>query len=152
VLEVKNSTVNHGAITALHDVSLRVEAGAIVTLIGGNGAGKTTTLRAISGMLKPKSGQILYEGRDMTDVAAAQLVGQGHRPSRQRAADGLRQPHRAGKPPAWAPISSATRRSSPAKLEFVFATFPRLKERESHSSPAPSAAANSRCSPSAAPS
>jgi branched-chain amino acid transport system ATP-binding protein len=51
MLEVSQLTVNYGAITALHDVSLRVDKGEIVTLIGGNGAGKTTTLRAISGMV-----------------------------------------------------------------------------------------------------
>lgn len=77
MLEVSQLTVNYGAITALHDVSLRVDKGEIVTLIGGNGAGKTTTLRAISGMVKPKAGSIRYEGRDITGVPAHKLVGMG---------------------------------------------------------------------------
>jgi ABC-type branched-subunit amino acid transport system ATPase component len=52
MLEIKNLTVNYGAITALRGISLEVKQGEIVTLIGANGAGKTTTLRAISGLLK----------------------------------------------------------------------------------------------------
>ena len=77
MLEVQNLTVNYGAITALHDVSLRVDKGEIVTLIGGNGAGKTTTLRAISGMVKPKAGEIRYEGQAITGLPAHKLVGMG---------------------------------------------------------------------------
>ena len=56
-LTVENLTVCYGAIQALHGISLRVEQGEVVTLIGGNGAGKTTTLRAISGLLRSERGQ-----------------------------------------------------------------------------------------------
>ena len=58
MLEIKNLAVGYGAITALHGISLSVPAGKIVTLIGSNGAGKSTTLRAISGLIKPASGEI----------------------------------------------------------------------------------------------
>jgi branched-chain amino acid transport system ATP-binding protein len=128
VLEVKQLKVNYGAITALHDVSLRVEKGAIVTLIGGNGAGKTTTLRAISGMLKPKSGQILYQGRDITGVPAHKLVGQGiaHSPEGRMVFANLtvRENLQMG---AYLQRDKAV---IAREEEFVFATFPRLKERE----------------------
>jgi branched-chain amino acid transport system ATP-binding protein len=63
LLEVKNLSVFYGAIQALRGVSLRVEPGEIVTLIGGNGAGKSTTLRTISGLLEPKQGEIQFDGQ-----------------------------------------------------------------------------------------
>lgn len=77
VLEVRDLTVNYGAIRALHGVSLRVKEGSIVTLIGGNGAGKTTTLRAISGMVRPKSGQVWFRGREVTGSKPHEMVGMG---------------------------------------------------------------------------
>ncbi len=127
MLEIRNLTVNYGAITALHDVSLRVEAGSIVTLIGGNGAGKTTTLRAISGMVKPKSGRILFEGRDITGVPAHKLVGQGlaHSPEGRMVFANLTvlENLRMG---AYLQRDKAV---IARELEFVFATFPRLQER-----------------------
>jgi branched-chain amino acid transport system ATP-binding protein len=66
LLSVKDIEVSYGAIAALHGISLDVEKGEIVTLIGANGAGKTTTLRTISGLLKPKRGHVEYQGRDIT--------------------------------------------------------------------------------------
>ncbi|KAB2674976.1 MAG: ABC transporter ATP-binding protein [Verrucomicrobia bacterium] len=77
MLEVQDISVGYGAIAALHGVSLRVGAGEIVTLIGGNGAGKTTTLRAVSGLVKPRSGRILFDGRDITGWPAHRLVAAG---------------------------------------------------------------------------
>ena len=77
MLEVRNLTVNYGVITALHDVSLTVNQGDIVTLIGANGAGKTTTLRAISGLLKAKSGTISYQGEPITNLPPHQIVQRG---------------------------------------------------------------------------
>lgn len=74
MLEIKNLNVHYGVIHALKDVSLTVSRGEIVTLIGANGAGKTTTLRTISGLNKATSGQILLEGKDITDVSASQRV------------------------------------------------------------------------------
>ena len=70
MLEVTNLNVFYGAIHAVKDISLEVADGEIVTLIGSNGAGKSTTLRTISGLLKPKSGKIIYDGTDITGTAA----------------------------------------------------------------------------------
>lgn len=77
MLEVTNLNVFYGAIHAVKDISLEVADGEIVTLIGSNGAGKSTTLRTISGLLKPKSGKIIYDGTDITGTAAHKLVGKG---------------------------------------------------------------------------
>ncbi len=127
MLEIRNLTVNYGAITALQDVSLRVEAGSIVTLIGGNGAGKTTTLRAISGMVKPKSGQILFEGRDITGVPAHKLVGQGlaHSPEGRMVFANLTVLENLHMGAYLQRDKAVIAR----ELESVFATFPRLQER-----------------------
>ena len=74
MLEVQNLVVNYGVITALQGVSHQVQPGDIVTLIGANGAGKTTTLRTISGLLKARSGEIHYNGQNITNLPAHQLV------------------------------------------------------------------------------
>lgn len=74
MLEVSNLCVHYGAIEALHGVSLRVERGQIVTLVGCNGAGKSTTLRAISGLVRPSSGAIRFEERDLTGLAPHEIV------------------------------------------------------------------------------
>jgi branched-chain amino acid transport system ATP-binding protein len=77
MLEVSGLDVYYGAIHALRGVSLKVRAGEILTLIGCNGAGKSTTLRAISGLVKPRSGKVLFEGRPIAGVPAHELVKQG---------------------------------------------------------------------------
>ncbi len=74
LLEVTGLKVCYGAIEALHGVSLRVEQGQIVTLIGCNGAGKTTTLRAISGMVRPSAGEVMYDGRSLVGLPAHEMV------------------------------------------------------------------------------
>jgi branched-chain amino acid transport system ATP-binding protein len=74
MLELRDLHVHYGAIHALHGVSLRVEQGQIVTLIGSNGAGKTTTLRTISGLLRPSSGDVLYEGRSIAGIPPHEIV------------------------------------------------------------------------------
>src|SRR5271169_6008399 len=74
MLELKNLTAGYGAISALQGISLSVKPGSIVTLIGANGAGKTTTLKTISGLLKPKSGEILYDGKDIAGLPPHQIV------------------------------------------------------------------------------
>lgn len=73
-MEIKNLTVNYGAITALRGISLEVKPGDIVTLIGANGAGKTTALRAISGLLKVKGGEVIYQGRNIANLPPHEIV------------------------------------------------------------------------------
>ncbi len=77
MLEIKNLDVHFGVIHALKDISLTVEQGEIVTLIGANGAGKTTTLRTISGLKKPTRGSILFEGRDIASISPQDRVKMG---------------------------------------------------------------------------
>ena len=74
-LEIRNLSVAYGAITALSEVSLQVNRGEIVTLIGANGAGKTSLLRAISGLLKPRAGNLLWqESHSLQDKRADEIV------------------------------------------------------------------------------
>ena len=77
MLTIKNLNVYYGAIHAVKDLNLEVGDGEIVTLIGSNGAGKSTTLHTISGLIKPKTGSILYKGNEIVGIPAHKLVGQG---------------------------------------------------------------------------
>lgn len=77
MLEVNDIHTYYGNIHALKGISLKVEKGEIVSLIGGNGAGKTTTLRSISGLLKPRQGDITLEGEEISDIPAHDLVYKG---------------------------------------------------------------------------
>src|SRR5271170_3643010 len=77
MLEIKNLQDSYGAINALHGISLSVKAGSIVTLIGANGAGKTTTLKTISGLLKPRAGEIFYDGKNIASLPPHQIVARG---------------------------------------------------------------------------
>ena len=127
MLELHELTVAYGGIIALHGISLRVEQGSIVTLVGGNGAGKTTTLRTISGLVKPKSGRISYEGTDISGLPAHQIVARGIAQSPEgrmvfanlSVLENLRM--------------GAYLRNDKAgiakDLDYVFSVFPRLKER-----------------------
>ncbi len=86
MLEIKDLNVYYGAIHALKGISLKVEEGEIVTLIGANGAGKSTCLKTISGLLRPKSGDILFQGKSIKDVAAHKIAegGIAHVPEGRR--------------------------------------------------------------------
>ena len=77
MLTIKNLNVYYGAIHAVKDLNMEVGDGEIVTLIGSNGAGKSTTLHTISGLIKPKTGSILYKGEEIVGVPAHKLVGRG---------------------------------------------------------------------------
>jgi branched-chain amino acid transport system ATP-binding protein len=77
VLEIRNLVCSYGKVLALKGVSLRVEKGQLVALIGANGAGKTTTLRAISGLLTPQSGEILFDGHDISRAPARKVLSLG---------------------------------------------------------------------------
>ena len=77
MLQLDNLNVFYGGIHALRNVSLTVNAGEVVTLIGANGAGKSTTLRAITGLLTPRSGRVVFEGEEITGVPAHRRVARG---------------------------------------------------------------------------
>ena len=77
MLKVKDLKVNYGGIEALKGISFDVEQGQIVTLIGANGAGKSTTLNTVSGLLKPRSGLISFEGKGIVGIGASRIVGLG---------------------------------------------------------------------------
>ena len=74
MLELKDLSVYYGAIHALKDINIKINQGEIVTLIGANGAGKSTTLKAISGLLKPKSGEIIFDGNNINTLTAPEIV------------------------------------------------------------------------------
>ena len=73
ILNVNHIDIYYGDIKALHDVSFSVCAGEIVSLLGSNGAGKSTVLKAIAGLLKPKQGNIVFNGMDLTDLPCTRL-------------------------------------------------------------------------------
>ncbi|KGG54513.1 MULTISPECIES: ABC transporter ATP-binding protein [Lactobacillus] len=77
MLEVRDLSVNYGVIQAVKNVSFEINQGEIVTLIGANGAGKSTIVKTISGLLKPKSGQIFYLGEEIDHKSAPQIVSAG---------------------------------------------------------------------------
>ena len=77
ILELEGVCAHYGRIQALRDVSLRVEEGEVVTIIGANGAGKSTTLMAISGILRPMAGQVVYDGQDTASIAPEKLPSMG---------------------------------------------------------------------------
>jgi branched-chain amino acid transport system ATP-binding protein len=86
MLVVDDLKVSYGKIQAVKGISFTVEAGQVVTLIGGNGAGKTTTLQTLSGLLRPESGRVVFEGEDITAVPAHDIVRRGiaHSPEGRR--------------------------------------------------------------------
>lgn len=86
MLKLNNLIVHYGGIQALKSVSLRVEKGEVVALIGANGSGKTTTLRTISGLEKKTSGEIIYQGKDISKTTASDIVklGISHVPEGRR--------------------------------------------------------------------
>jgi branched-chain amino acid transport system ATP-binding protein len=77
MLTLENVSVNYGAIEALTDINLQVNQGEVVTLIGANGAGKTTTLRTITSLLEPRLGRVMFEGKEISGMAAHKLVPMG---------------------------------------------------------------------------
>ncbi|MEO6871310.1 MAG: ABC transporter ATP-binding protein [Chthoniobacterales bacterium] len=127
MLELKNITVKYGSIVALQELSLQVEKGAIVTLIGANGAGKSTTLRTISGLLKPEQGSITYEGQEIAGEAAHKIVARGlsHVPEGRMIFANLTVHENL--------LLGAYLRKDRNKLrtefDYIFEMFPRLKER-----------------------
>ena len=128
MLQIKNLVVNYGVITALQGISLRVEKGAIVTLIGANGAGKTTTLRTVSGLLRASTGEVLFEGRPITNCPAHRLVklGIAHVPEGRMVFANLTVYENL----MMGAYLVRDRVLIAREMDYVFAIFPRLKERE----------------------
>ncbi len=127
LLEVTDLDAHYGRIQALSNVSVRVEEGEIVTLIGANGAGKTTTLRAISGLVRPSRGSVMFAGTNLLKESPDQIVraGIGHSPEGRRVFPrmSVRENLELGAytRPSRAEITEDT--------EYIFSTFPRLRER-----------------------
>ena len=129
MLTLDNVSVNYGAIEALTGISMHVETGEVVTLIGANGAGKTTTLRTITGLLEPREGKISFEGEDISGRATHRLVARGISMSPEGrgvfANLSVRENLQMGA------YLKKDKRAIAAEMERVFEMFPRLKERES---------------------
>ena len=129
LLEVKKLDVWYGDFQVLREVSLQVEEGAIVALVGANGAGKTTLLKTISGLLQPRTGEIVFAGKPLHNIKAQDIVDQGivHVPEGRRLFADLTvlENLRLG---AYTP---AARPFFGESLERVYSLFPVLKERTS---------------------
>ncbi len=127
LLEVERIHVHYGLIQALKGISLTVEAGEIVTLLGANGAGKTSTLRAISGLVRPSAGRILLDGTDITHRRPHEIVelGVGHVPEGRRIFPRLsvEENLRLGA------FTVRDRAEIARRRDYVFSLFPRLAER-----------------------
>ena len=128
LLEVKDLVVSYGKIKAVKGISFSVEAGEVVTLIGTNGAGKTTTLRTISGLLRPSSGSVTFQGKDLTKVPPHEIVqlGLAHSPEGRRIFPKLSVEENLM-------LGAFARRDKGVKddLEAAFDLFPILRERRS---------------------
>jgi len=128
MLELKDLQVAYGSISALHGISIKVPKGSIVTLIGANGAGKTTTLRTISGIIRPRSGSIWFDGEDISKLPAHKIVAKGlaHSPEGRMVFSNLSviENLRMGA------YCRHDKHAFPRDLEYIFGIFPRLKERE----------------------
>ncbi|MEA2206090.1 MAG: branched-chain amino acid transport system ATP-binding protein [Blastocatellia bacterium] len=128
MLTIENISVNYGAIEALRSVSMHVEQGEVVTLIGANGAGKTTTLRTITGLLEPRAGRIVFEGEDISGKPTHKLVARGISMSPEGrgvfANLSVRENLQMGA------YLQKNRSEIAAGMKRVYEMFPRLKERE----------------------
>jgi branched-chain amino acid transport system ATP-binding protein len=127
MLSVSDLRVSYGAIAALCGVSFKIEAGAIVTLIGGNGAGKTTTLRTISGLLRAKSGTVTFLDEDITATPPHRIVARGlcHVPEGRMIFSNLTVDENLA---MGAYLQNDAARNA-RNRDYVFSIFPRLKER-----------------------
>ncbi len=127
LLDIKNLSVNYGAIQALQNLNLAVNAGEIVTLIGANGAGKSTTLRAISRLINPSSGQIWYNGQEIAGFLPDRIVQLGIAQSPEGRRVLARQTVLANL--ELGAYSRSDRLGIKSDLERQFLIFPRLAER-----------------------
>ena len=128
LLSIKDLNVSYGKIKAIKGISLEVNAGEVVTLVGANGAGKTTLLKTISGILSPASGEITYDGRKLSDIKPYQRVNEGI----------CQAPEGRGIFPGMTVLENLemgkfgrahAKHEIEEDLEKIYALFPRLKER-----------------------
>jgi len=128
VLEISDIHTSYGNIRALKGISLIVEKGEIVTLIGANGAGKTTTLKTIIGTLGPQRGEIRFEGKRISGLSTNKVVRMGiaHSPEGRRIFPRMTVLENL----ELGAFARADKQDVPADLERVFTLFPRLKERQ----------------------
>lgn len=127
ILEVKNIRAGYGEVEAIHDVSFSVKKGEIVAILGSNGAGKTTALRAITGIIKPFSGEVLYKGKNIIGTPTNKLASMGismvpegrHLFGGMTVEDNL----------LMGAFLEKDKAKIQAKLEEIYELFPRVKER-----------------------
>jgi branched-chain amino acid transport system ATP-binding protein len=127
LLEIQELEVAYGSIVALHRISLQVQTGRIITLVGSNGAGKSTTLKAVSGLIRARSGKILFEGNEITNRPPHRIVELGltHVPEGRMIFSNLTVLENLQ-------MGAYRRRDRPgikADFDYVYSIFPRLKER-----------------------
>jgi branched-chain amino acid transport system ATP-binding protein len=127
MLEVQGIATFYGTIQALHGVSLMVNQGEIVTLIGGNGAGKTTTLNTISGILHPAEGRVLFEGNDITRLPPYEIAHMGISQSPEGRKIFTRLTVRENL--EMGAFARSDKAAIKIDLDAVYTRFPRLKER-----------------------
>lgn len=127
MIKIKDLVVAYGGIEALKGISLEVPSGKIVTLVGANGAGKSTTLKAVVGLVKPKSGTIEYEGKDLTKISTESMVRNGIAlvPEGRKVFEDLTVLENL----KIGAYSRKDRKGIEDDLEKVYSLFPRLKER-----------------------
>ena len=128
MLEIKDIEVFYGVIQAIKGISFEVNEGEVIALIGANGAGKTTILHTITGLLSPKKGSVIFEGKDITKVPAHKIVslGMAHVPEGRRVFAEL-SVYQNLKMGAYTRKDKAEIAQT---LEMVYKRFPRLEERK----------------------
>jgi branched-chain amino acid transport system ATP-binding protein len=128
MLTLENISVSYGAIRALKGVSMHVEQGEVITLIGANGAGKTTTLRTITGLLAPREGRVLFEGEEISGAPTHKLVARGIAMSPE--GRGVFANLTVRENLQMGAYLKKDKRQIQEDMENGFRLFPRLKERE----------------------
>ena len=128
MLEIKDLEVHYGVIRAIKGISFEVNQGEVIALIGANGAGKTTTLHTITGLIRPSSGKIIFDGKDITKTPAHKIVSMGmaHVPEGRRIFQQLTVLENLK-------LGAYTRKNSAEiadSLKMVYERFPRLEERK----------------------
>lgn len=128
MLEVRDLVVNYGSINAIKKISFDVNEGEVVALIGANGAGKTTTLHTITGLLKAKSGSVMFEGTELLKTPPHKIVemGMAHVPEGRR----IFQQLSVYKNLTLGAFTRKDKDSIDATLKMVYSKFPRLEERK----------------------